>query len=439
MRDAVILLIVFVGAVAALRRPWYGVLTWTWLSIMNPHRFAWGIAYSSPLAAIAAGSTLVGLLFTKDRQSPFKGAAAWWLAAFSIWITISWQLGLDPTGDYAMWDRVMKIFLMTFVALALLSEKHQVMAFAWITVGSIALLAVKGGVFTIATGGNYRVWGPPESFIFGNNEMALATIVIIPLLHFLQLQLTKRWMRHAMTLAILLSAIAAIGSYSRGALLAIVAMSGLFWWRSRYKFVISCAIVLGALLALPMMPDSWWDRMESISTYSEDASAMGRINAWVVSWQTATHYFFGGGMSHTHQFLFDAYGLFPDNARVAHSIYFQILGNHGFVGLCLFLMMWISAYRSAGWLRREAVKFPEAKWAADLGGMTQASLAGFAVGGAFLSLPYFDLPYNIMVMILVTRRWVECRTRETEPKSTLLKSFGRPGAKQWHQPMALKR
>lgn len=63
MRDLLIVSIVAVMAVMALRRPWVGVMLWTWLSIMNPHRYSWGFAYSAPLAAVAAGVALLGLAF----------------------------------------------------------------------------------------------------------------------------------------------------------------------------------------------------------------------------------------------------------------------------------------------------------------------------------------------------------------------------------------
>src|SRR5690606_19334910 len=207
------------------------------------------------------------------------------------------------------------------------------------------------GLFTIATGGSYRVYGPDESFIADNNDFGLATVIAIPMLHFLQLQLRHRWQRYAMGAARFLCAAAALGSQSRGALVAIAAMACLFWWRSPHKKSIGLLIVLAAAVLLPMMPQHWWDRMHTIGTYSEDASAMGRINAWHVAWDTASNYFFGGGMSYQHEFLFQQYGTYEQTVRAAHSIYFQILGNHGFVGLFLFLMMWISAFRAAGWLR----------------------------------------------------------------------------------------
>jgi putative inorganic carbon (HCO3(-)) transporter len=89
----------------ALRRPWIGVMLWTWISIMNPHRYAWGFATTAPVAMIAALVTLLGLLFTRERESPFKGAPVWLFLAFSVWITLSWLCGVDPAGDYASGTR----------------------------------------------------------------------------------------------------------------------------------------------------------------------------------------------------------------------------------------------------------------------------------------------------------------------------------------------
>jgi probable O-glycosylation ligase (exosortase A-associated) len=424
MRDLLVVGIVLVGAIWALRHPWIGVMLWTWISIMNPHRYTWSFAYDAPVAAIAAVATLLGLLFTKERQSPFQGAPTVILFLFAIWVTISWLMGVNVAGDYAQWDKVMKIYLMTFVALMLLDHKQKIIAFAWVTAGSLAILGANGGVFTVLTGGNYRVWGPDFSFIADNNHMALALIMTIPLLHFLQLQLSRAWMRHGMTVVMLLCAAAVIGTHSRGGFLAIAAMTAFLWWRSRRKFLIGMAILFAVLVLLPFMPEHWWERMRTIDEYAEDASAIGRLNGWHVAWEVAKHNFFGGGMSYQHQVFFDLYGLYNTNVISAHSIYFQILGNHGFVGLLIYLLLWIVTYRYAGWLRKNGGKHPETRWTSDLGAMVQVSLVGFAVGGAFLSMPYFDLPYNMMVMVVLARKWVEMRRWESEPNVSLFELIG---------------
>ncbi len=384
---------------------------------MNPHRYTWAFAYSAPVAMIAGVTTLIGLLFTRERRSPFQGAAVWWLLVFAIWMTLSWRMGYNPEADYFLWDRAIKIYLMTFVALMLLFSKLHIMTFAWVTIGSLALLSAKGGLFTILSGGNYRVWGPAGSFIADNNHFALAVIVAMPMLHFLQLQLQKPWMRHSISIVILLSVAAALGSHSRGAILALVAMGSVFWWRSSQKGLISLLLLVVVLVILPIMPEHWWERMASIAQYEQDGSAMGRINAWYVAWDVAKNNFFGGGMSYQFQYFFDLYGRTENIARAGHSIYFQILGNHGFVGLFLYLMIGISTYRTASWLRKHSADIPEAKWTRDLGAMAQVSLVGFAVGGAFLSMPYFDLPYNIMVMVVLAKKWVLDRAWVNEPRS----------------------
>lgn len=416
MRDILVVSIVIAGSLAALRRPWVGIMLWTWLSIMNPHRYTYGFAYSAPLAATAAISVFLGLLMTRDRESPFKASPVKWLVVFMVWMTISWLAGLDPAGDYAQWKKVMKIDVMILVSLMLLHRKQHIFALMWVCAGSLALLGIKGGIFTLSSGGDFHVWGPPGSFIEDNNEFAAALVMTIPLLRFLQLQLQKAWARHGMTAAMVLCAASALGSQSRGALLAISAMGVYLWWNGKNKLRIALALFVVSVSLLLFMPESWFTRMSTIDNYQQDASAMGRISAWWSAWNSAFHYPFGVGFNGARPELFALYSPYPETgARAAHSIYFEVLGNHGFVGLFLFLGLFVATWRAAGWLRRQKFTAPETRWCSELGMLCQVSLAGYAVGGAFLSLSYFDLPYDIMVMVVLTRVWVQKESWLTEP------------------------
>ena len=421
MRDVIVMSVVLIGAIAALKRPWIGVMLWTWVSIMNPHRYTYGFAYDAPVAAIAAGATLLGFLITKDqRESPFKGPQVVAFALFFVWMTISWLAGIDPDGDYPQWNKITKVYFMIFVALSLLRSKTHIMALMWVCAGSLALLGAKGGVFTLIGGGGQRVYGPPGTFIEDNNEFAVALIMTIPLLRFLQTQIRSKWGKRGLTLTMVLVAVSALGSHSRGALLAITAMSLLLWWRSsgnRLKLAIFMTPVALAMLAF--MPEAWFSRMETIETYQDDGSAMGRINAWWVAWGIAKNHLLGVGLNALHPQLFALYSPYPDvKPQVAHSIYFQVLGHHGFIGLAIWLSIWAGTWRWAGWLRKNARSVAQAAWCADLGSMIQVSMIGYLVGGAFLSLAYFDLPYNLMVMVVLARLWVARQAWKTEPAPT---------------------
>lgn len=415
MRDFALMAIIVSLALVALRYPWIGVMLWTWVSIMNPHRYTFGFAYEAPVALIAAVSTLIGFLGARDKSSPFKGPAVVVFLVFALWMTLSWALGLDPEGDYFQWNKVIKVYFMILIALALLHTKQHIFALIWVCAGSLALLGIKGGIFTIMTGGGERVWGPPGSFIEDNNEFAVALIMTIPLLRFLQMQLQSTWGKRLMLVSMVLIVLSSIGSHSRGALLAILATVAMLWLRDKKKFSGLLVIIPVAVAVLAFAPDRWFNRMETLENYEADKSAMGRISAWWTAFNLAKERPLGVGFNPARADIFAMYSPYPEMIQGAHSIYFQILGNHGFIGLFLWLSMWVLAWRSASWLRKNAADIPQAKWAAEFGAMAQASMVAYFVGGAFLSLAYFDLPYNVMMAIVLTRVWVQKKAWLTEP------------------------
>ena len=145
---------------------------------------------------------------------------------------------------------------------------------------------------------------------------------------------------------------------------------------------------------------------------------MGRISAWWTAWNLAWHYPFGVGFNPALADLFELYSPYKVGVHAAHSIYFQVLGNHGFVGLFIFLAIWLTSWRTASWLLTEAPRYPQAGWCVDLANMSQVALIAYLAGGAFLSLAYFDQPYNIMVLLLAARLWVQQQAWKTESGST---------------------
>jgi putative inorganic carbon (HCO3(-)) transporter len=404
MRDILVALIVFGSLPYIMRKPYCGVLMWVWISVMNPHMLGWGFAGSFPFAAIIGGTTLLSLVFTREPRDLPLTSVTWALIAFVFWINVTTLFSLHPNLVSTQWIKVMKIMLMVIVPLMLLKTKDHVQLLIWVLVVSLGFYGVKGGIFTISSGGNFRVWGPPTTFIDGNNEIALALIMVIPLMHYLQAISIKKWVRHCFSISMLLCAFAALGSYSRGALLAIAAMGFFLWLKSSKKAPLGLLMLLGIPALVVFMPDKWVDRMDTINTYKDDQSAMGRINAWHMAINLAKDRpLVGGGFEIYDLQTFSRYAPIPNDVHAAHSIYFQALGEHGFVGLGLYLLLGFLTWRTGTWIIRNTKHRDHLKWASSLATMIQASIIGFAVGGAFLSLLYFDVPYYLMVAIVVTR------------------------------------
>lgn len=409
MRDIFVTFIVFASLPLIIKHPVNGVLMWIWISVMNPHTQSWGSATTFPFAQIIAVITLFSLATSRTPKTLPASGITFALLAMVLWMNITTLFAIFPAASQVQLAKVMKIMLMSLVTMVVIRRREDVHRMIWVLVISLGYYGVKGGIFTVREGGNFRVWGPIGTFIGGNNEIALALIIAIPLMRYLQLSSDNRWVKHGLTATMLLSAMAALGTYSRGALLAIGAMIVLMWLKSQQKLLGAFVILMFAPLAMLYMPERWTERMDSIADYEADTSAMGRINAWHMAYNLAKDRFFGGGFEIAEPSVFYLYAPNPAAVHAAHSIYFQALGEHGFIGLGLYLLLGVLTWRSASWIVRNSRDDPELQWASNLAKMIQSSLIGFAVGGAFLSLLYFDVPYYLMAAVVALRALTEQR------------------------------
>lgn len=411
MRDAILTVIVAVLLAAALKTPAVGAYAYTWISMMSPHKLTYGFAFNLPFAQMAALVTLTMLVITKQRRPLPREPVLYVLVAMFGWMTLTTFFAIAPK-DIA-WDRwlfVFKIQLMVFVTWMLVYEPRQLRILIWITTLSVAFYGIKGGVWTVLTGGGGRVWGAPGGLLEGNNELAVALVMLLPFLYYLRQTEPRKWVRHLLLAFMISCVFSVLGSQSRGALLAVVACAFFLGLKSKYPWQTSISLLLLMGLAFLFMPDSWLNRMETIGTYQEDTSAMSRIWTWKTLFAAAVDRpLVGAGFRADSLEVFGRYApteppyhIFIGLFYVAHSIYFQMLGEHGFPGLGLFLLLGLVSWFRAGRIARQAALHADlAPWMPPLMRMFQVSLIGFAVGGAFLSLAYLDLLYYLIGYVVI--------------------------------------
>ncbi len=392
---------IFGGLMFVFRRPHYGIYLWSWIAYMNPHRLCWGFAYNFPFALIIAVVTLLAYAFSKEpKRIPWTGEIIV-LLLFNAWIIFSNFFAFYPDLAWVEWDKIWKIQLMTLVTIMLITDRQRLHWLVWAIALSLGFFGVKGGIFTIVHGGVYRVQGPDASFIAGNNELALALIITIPLIRYLHLQATRNWVRWGLAAAMLLTAVAAIGSQSRGALLAALAMGVFLWLKSRGKLITGIYLAVAIAIMAIVMPQAWYDRMNTIQDYQTDESAQGRINAWYTAVSVAKDRVTGGGLMMFQPATFRHYAPDPENVHDVHSIYFEVIGEQGFIGFGLFVLLGFLTWWKANKIIKRCKKHPDDKWASDLASMVQVSMIGFATGGAFLGLAYFDLYYDLIAIVVI--------------------------------------
>jgi putative inorganic carbon (hco3(-)) transporter len=404
IRDLVLFAIVAVAIPFILRHPWIGVLFSAWFGLMNPHRLTWGPAHDFRFALGLAVVTMIGILITRDERRWKAGIEVYLLIAFIVWYSLTTVFAFNPDRALPALERAVKVQVLVFLMLILFNSKRQLDLLVWTIAVSIGFFGAKGGLYTLRTGADVgRVWGPEGSFIEDNNAIGLALVVTIPYLYYLFVETRNRWLKLGLVGVVGLSIISTVGTYSRGAFLAILAMGFWLWWKSRHKLLLGFALVLTVPLLLAFLPGKWEDRMRSITEYQQDSSAMGRLNAWQTAINVARdHPIVGGGFEFHSKAVFAQYAPVPEDFHSMHSIYFQVLGGHGFVGLALFLAIWFFSWLRSMRLARMTRGREDLRWANNLVLMVQVSLVGYLIGGAFLDLAYWDLPYFGLAILIIT-------------------------------------
>lgn len=394
--------------------PFNGVLIWYVFSLGNFHTLIWGPLAALNYAYVIAILTCASWLFsrTERKQLPMTPLVILTLS-FSFWITITSCVALAPAGDvWAKWTIVEKILFMCFVGYALTTTRERVNQLIWAVTLAIGFWGVKGAILGVLHGGS-QIHGPDQGMLSDNNDLGLGLILILPLIFYHWHRAANRYLRRGLMAFGFLVTLGVLLTYSRGALVGICAMGIVFWLRSRAKLATALLIAAVCLSVYSLAPRQWFERMESIENYQEDGSAMGRILIWKTSLRIAElHPFTGGGFRVTFWPIITNDMLRGTDLprltkpRAAHSIYFDVLSEHGWIGLALFLLIAAHSLYNCAWLIRRSRDRPDLAWANLLGRMGQAVLVGYATAGAFASQAYLDEYWCIIFIFDAARRLV---------------------------------
>lgn len=409
LRDILIFFIVFSGLCFVFRRPHVGIYLFSWLGYMNPHRLSWGVAYNFPFSMIVGAVTILATFIYRRKNPLPKNPAVFFWFLFILWVCISTVLAIDPFVSVIELKRFLKIQVMIFLTLILITNRKELDGLVWVIVFSLGIFyGVKGGFFTILTGGKFMVLGPPDSFISGNTEIGFSLCIVLPLVYYLMRTVRNRWLKSGLFFSLFLIGFGIVGTTSRGAFLAAGILMAYVWLKTPKKMISGFIILIAAIGILSFMPEKYFEKMNTIKTYEEDASAMGRINAWMFALNLAMDRpVSGGGFGSFQPHLFYLYAPDPEDFHDAHSIYFEVLAEQGYVGLIFFLFTGFFSFRNCQAVIKLTRDFDDLGWGNILAKSLQASFVSYATGGAFLGLAYFDLPYHIFAMTVILKLIIE--------------------------------
>ncbi len=304
---------------------------------------------------------------------------------------------------------ICKIYIPFIFTLVLINTRDK-LYYLIITIGaSIAIVAVKGGIFSILKGFSYRVYGPPATQFEENNAFAVAVLMSIPLILLWQKRTSNQLIKKGIMLSIPIMYACSLSSWSRGALLTMAVLTFMLIRHSRHKFLAIPLVIVGIAFAIPQLPDSWFNRMHTLETYEQDASAMSRIEVWRDGWNhTLDHPFVGSGFE----------GWMWVTMRDWHSSYVEMFSEHGFIAFGLWISLILGSLVSLSKLPKLTKNIDGMEWVADYCFAIRTSLICYMVGTAFLGLSYWDLLYHlIFIAVLIKKFAMEEMAEKSENKN----------------------
>jgi probable O-glycosylation ligase (exosortase A-associated) len=385
-----------------------------------PKNMLWGFASDIRFTLLMAMVTILGMAFNKDPLRRKPGGAIWVLMIlFVIHTAISngFTIGSSRIA-WGVWTEFFKVIVLSTLIVMLLTTRNRIETFLKAILLGIGFNIFFEGLKFFVTLGSYTIVGIKNSMMTDNNLFALAILMVLPLYMYIIPTIKEKYLKLGFTSLAGLSALTVIGSFSRGGFIGLMVVSWPLFLKSKYKILFVVIALVFSSAAIYVASTKWTDRIQTIENAEQDQSFLGRVTAWKLATLTAMDRpLLGGGqdaVQHLHvwqRYYFDLgkFDFITENnttitkAKASHSIYFQVLGDAGFVGLFLFLSILFKGWFKSRWLSKQTYL----TWERDLGKAINTSLTVFMITGGLLSLAYYDLLYALLSVLICITRIVE--------------------------------
>lgn len=441
-------LFLFVMAMFALgfRRPFVWVLAYLYIDILAPQKIGWSITSALPISLIAFCAAFAGWLLTDNKKGArlaFRQVLLAILLIYCFWTTQSADF---PLMAQEKWDWVWKALVFAIFLPLTLTTRLRLEGAALIMVLTVGAIIISAGMKTATGGGGYAslyFFVNDNSGMYESSTLATVSIAIIPLIVWFTRHGTVfppdwrvKLFGYALIFACLLIP---VGTEARTGLvcIAVLAVLALRYVKRRLTFIAGGAAL--ALMALPFLPQSYYERMATIGAHDQNQSASTRVAVWRWTIDYAKENPFGGGFDayRGNKFTYKMpvvvqqgnttaveYKEVEDKARAYHSAIFEMLGEQGWPGLILWL--WIHAlglWQMERLRRRWRGRTGEGEqWQAPLAGALQIAQAIYLVGSLFQGIAY--QPFVLMLIGLQIGLWTYCRRLDSRGSEVRLARRG---------------
>ncbi|MFO1052097.1 MAG: putative O-glycosylation ligase, exosortase A system-associated [Planctomycetota bacterium] len=408
MRDLIVFGLVCLSLPYCFRRPYVGLLMFTWLAYMRPQDLCWGFAQSMRFSFYVGLTMVAGFFAHEQGRRPFFRRDVRTRAMLALLIlTILSLIGAKRIDDSvgSQLFEFTKIVLVAMFTTGQVDTKERIRALSWVIAVSLGLFGVKGGLHGILKGGAGITRGP-GGMLEDNNDFALGMVMCLPFVFYMGSSEKSLLVRRLSNIACVLICITILLTHSRGGFLSMTTALLMIAARSGKLFRASIGLSVLVVLFFAFAPKDVTDRLGTITDVREgkqDSSVEGRLVSWAIALEMVKHHPLLGVGLKNFQANYQEFGkiVFPGIpviTRVTHNSYLQIWSENGSLAFICFLLILFSVFFISARTRRIARMRADLAWARTYANMVETSMAGFVIGGFFLNRGQFDLTYQVSAL-----------------------------------------
>jgi probable O-glycosylation ligase (exosortase A-associated) len=436
MRDLVFVafLVALIGA--GFKRPFLFVLAYVYIDIVAPQRLTYMLLNTVPISLIAVGLAVSAWLLVDDKRDARFAPRQLLMVILMLYCWVTTTQADFPIEAADKWSWVWKALAFAVFLPLTLRTRLRIESLGLFMVLSAATIIIVGGIKTVGSGGGYgalNLMVTNNTGLYESSIISCVAIAIIPLILFLMRHGTifpmdwkVKLFAYALCFACLLMP---IGTEARTGLVCVVVLGVLMLRHTKRRFLYLTMAGVLAVSAIPFLPSSFSERMDTIKNYKADSSASTRIEVWKWTWEYVKEHPFGGGFNAylQNKIRYEAVSvedtgavatqeetLILDKARAYHSAYFEMLGEQGFPGLFIWL-----AIQGIGLFRMEAVrrKYSEhvdegEQWIGKLAEALQHGQIIYLVGALFVGIAYQPFMFMLIGMQIGLDTYAKRRSAE---------------------------
>jgi len=422
VRDVVVFSLFVILLPACFLRPWFGVMTFTWLAYNRTQDLTWGFARGLPISNSVAIAMIAGWLVWEFRPLSFSDRR---LKAMLLLLIV---IGVGMAVNTLRWDLVgkryielIKVIFVSLLTASLLINRRRLRSAGLVISLALGFYGIKNGLHFLMGGGS--IVGP-GGMLADNNDFALAMAMNLPFLWYMSDEVSDlrggKALRYFMRWAFFMTMLTIMSTGSRGGFLSMGVVIFFMAMKTRYKIPALIGMGFLGMIGLMMAPAEYIERLKSI-TEAGDQSVQGRFIAWQVAFNMVkSRPFFGIGF-YNMVWEFDRYTQGIDipggkiKGRVAHNSYFQIWAETGSIALCLFLYMLLSTIFFMRKIGRR-VKNTAVSWLRNYTNAIEICLLGYMCGATFLNRAHFDMMYQVVAIATTIPVVMAIELRRAKPK-----------------------